>query len=67
MGILDRDYMRRPPDDPGRSDSPPDFRTEEWAASFLRKNPKFLLYCVAGLGVLILTALIVAYSLDTGR
>ena len=61
MGIHDRDYMRRrPEDDEGRKPVPTDSRLEEFFSGFLRRNPKFLLYVGIGLGVLILAAVAAA-------
>jgi hypothetical protein len=58
MGMRDRDYMKRPSDDDGASGS--DSKAEEFAQRFLRKYPRFFLYCGIGLGVLIVIALVVA-------
>jgi hypothetical protein len=58
MGIRDRDYMKRPSDDGGEGSSP-DSKAEEMAQRFLRKFPRFFMYCGIGFVVLILIFLAV--------
>jgi hypothetical protein len=60
MGIRDRDYMKRPSDDDGQSDSSSESKAEEFVSRFFRKHPRFVLYVGIGLGILIVIALIVA-------
>jgi len=50
--------MKRPSDDDG-SAGPSDSRAEELAQKFLKKFPRFFIYCGIGLVVLIVVALIV--------
>jgi hypothetical protein len=59
MGILNRDYMKRPPeDDPGASSS--ESKAEEFVTRFLRRHPRFFVYVGVGLAVLVVAAIIVA-------
>jgi len=56
MGIQDRDYMkRRREDDEARYDSS---STENALRRFLQKYPRFFLYLVIAIGVLIVVAAI---------
>jgi hypothetical protein len=59
MGIGDRDYMRRPPEDGGRNDSL-DSRTENFLSGFLRRYPNFFRNFAIGIGVLIVIGIVVA-------
>jgi hypothetical protein len=56
MGIRDRDYMKRRPDD---DDSSPEAKAEEIAQRFLSNLPRLLLYCGIVTVILILIALVV--------
>ena len=60
MGIQDRDYMRRPPEDDGQYSSSPDSRLEELFSGFLQRHSKLLVYFAVGLVILFLIALIAA-------
>jgi uncharacterized membrane protein YukC len=60
MGIRDRDYMKRPSDDDGQSDSSSESKAEEFVSRFFQKHPRFVLYVGIGLVILIVIALIVA-------
>ena len=59
MGIQDRDYMRRPPEDDGHDGSSPDSKLEELFSVFLRRHSKHLFYFGIGLVVLFVVALLV--------
>ena len=60
MGIQDRDYMKKPPDDDGRRFSSADNRLEAFFSGFLAKHPRFFLYVGIGLLALSLLAFVVA-------
>ena len=62
MGIWNRDYMKRPPDedDDSRGGSESDSKLEAFFARFLKRNPKFFTYAGIALGLLVIIALIVA-------
>lgn len=64
MGIQDRDYMRRRPDDAGGrgggDGSSAESRAEEFFARFLRRHPRFFLYVGLGLGALVILGLILS-------
>jgi hypothetical protein len=59
MGILNRDYMKRPSDDDDGGSSSPDSQVEEFLNNFLRRHPRFFLYVGIGFVALILMALVV--------
>ena len=67
MGIQDRDYMRRPPDDDDERSSSADSRAEAFFSRFFEKHPRFFLYLLVGLGVLLLMALLVAKLSGSSR
>jgi hypothetical protein len=67
MGILDRDYMKRPSDDDGQSDSSSESKAEEFVSRFLQKHPRFFLYVGIGLGALLIIAFIVAMFSETSH
>jgi hypothetical protein len=58
MGILNRDYMKRPSDDDGGSFSSPDSQVEAFLSAFLKRHPRFFVYVGLGLVVLIIIALL---------
>ena len=60
MGIQDRDYMRRPPENDGKYTSSPDSKLEEMFSGFLQRHSKHLLYFGMGLVILFVIALIAA-------
>jgi hypothetical protein len=60
MGIQDRDYMKKPPDDDGRQFSSADNRLEEFFSGFLARHPRFFLYVGIGLLALVILALVMA-------
>jgi len=62
MGIQDRDYMRRRPDDDDGHPSGSGRRAEAVLGGFLRRNPRFFTYVGIGLIALILIALGVKWS-----
>jgi hypothetical protein len=55
MGILNRDYMKRPSDDDGSST---DSQVEVFLSNFLKRHPRFFLYVGIGLSALIIVALL---------
>jgi hypothetical protein len=64
MGILNRDYMKRPSGDDDRHASSPDSRAEEFFSRFMERHPRFFLYVGIGLAAVIIVAIIVARLLD---
>jgi hypothetical protein len=67
MGIRDRDYMRRPPDDDGQSGSLSDSKAEEFAQRILKKYSRLFLYVGIAIGVLLVIAFIVAKFSNTQK
>ena len=67
MGLLDRDYMKRPPDDDAQHASSPDARLEAFLSGFLNRHPRF--FPVAGvlLAALILAAILIGWFADKGH
>jgi len=59
MGIGDRDYMRRPPEERERGSSL-NSRTESFLAGFLRRYPNFFRNFAIGIGVLIVIGIVAA-------
>ena len=66
MGIQDRDYMKRSPEEDYRDTPSGD---DPWAAerqvetllgSFFRKHPRFMLHAALGVVILVVVALLVA-------
>ena len=58
MGIRNRDYMKRPPDDDEDSRaSSSNSKLEAWLSGFLRRHPRFFLYVGIGLAVLVIVAI----------
>jgi hypothetical protein len=62
MGILDRDYMKRPSDDDGKNSPSSDSNTEELARKLLKRFPRLLVYFGVFVGILIVIAIIIAKS-----
>lgn len=60
MGILNRDYMKRPQDDDDRGSASSESKAEEFLSRFLRRHPRFLL-CV-GIGIAVLVVIAIANS-----
>jgi hypothetical protein len=60
MGIQNRDYMKRPPDDDDRPGSWSESKAEELLTGFLQRHPRFFLYVGVGLAVLIVAAVALA-------
>lgn len=60
MGILNRDYMKRPPDDDDQRASSSDSKAEEFITRFLQRHPRFFVYVGVGLAVLVIAAILVA-------
>ncbi len=58
MGIRDRDYMKRRPDND--DDSSPESRAEEFAQRVLARSRKLIVIGGIALGILLLVALIIA-------
>jgi len=58
MGIRDRDYMKRPPDD--GDDSSPESKAEEFAQRVLARSRKLILIGGIVLGIVIVVALILS-------
>jgi hypothetical protein len=58
MGIRDRDYMKRRPDDDDDG-SALESKAEEIAQRFLNKLPRLLLFCGIAFVILILIALVI--------
>jgi len=59
MGIWNRDYMKRPPDDDGdesRGASGSGSKLEEFFSGFLQRHPRFFIYVGIGLAVLVVVA-----------
>ena len=59
MGIGDRDYMRRPSDEDGRS-GPSHSRTEDFLAGLLKRHPKAPKYFAIAIGVLVVAGIVAA-------
>ncbi len=64
MGIQDRDYMKRRPEDDDRRHSSSGSGVEDRLRSFLNRNPRFFLYLGVALGTLCLLGLILAKMSD---
>jgi len=60
MGLLDRDYMKRPPEEDARPASTPDARLEALLSGFLNRHPRFFLLAGVLLATLILVAILIA-------
>jgi len=58
MGIQDRDYMKRPPDDESLHPSSTDNKLEEFLSGFLARHPRLFLYVGIGLLALVILAFI---------
>jgi hypothetical protein len=72
MGMQDRDYMRRGPDDDdhrrrSREDSPMDYGDDGILGRFFRRNPRFPMCVGIGIGILILIALLVVKFSGSGH
>ena len=59
MGLLDRDYMKRPPEEDAPA-STPDARLEALLSGFLNRHPRFFLLAGVLLATLILLAILIA-------
>jgi hypothetical protein len=59
MGLLDRDYMKRPPDDDAQHASSPDARLEAFLSGFLNRHPRFFPVAGVVLAALILAAILI--------
>ena len=68
MGILNRDYMKRPSDDndDGRGSSS-DSKLEAFLSGFLQRHPRFFLYVLIGLAVLVVVAVVLAKLTTKGQ
>jgi hypothetical protein len=64
MGIRDRDYMKRRPDDDGSSS---ESKAEEFAQRLLKKFPRLFLYCGIGMVILILIVLAILKFFGTSH
>ena len=61
MGIENRDYMKRPSDDDDdRGAASSDSKLEAFLSGFLQRHPRFFLYVLIGLAVLVVAAIVVA-------
>ena len=61
MGIQDRDYMKRPPNDGDRRSSSGS-EPEDFLSSFLERHPRFFLYLGIGIAVLTLITVVVVMT-----
>jgi hypothetical protein len=57
MGLHDRDYMKRSPDDDARRGSSPDEKLESFVSGFLTRHPK--LPIVIGIALIVLVFAVV--------
>ena len=60
MGIQDRDYMKRSPNDDGRNPSTSGIKLDAFLSGFLQRHPRFFVYVGLGLLVLIIVAVVMA-------
>jgi hypothetical protein len=67
MGIQDRDYMKRRPDDDGDRRSSSGSGAEDFLSGFLEKHPRFLLYLGIGIGVLVLITVTIVIASKPGH
>ena len=56
MGIQDRDYMKRSPNDDGRNPSTAGNKLDAFLSGFLERHPRFFVY----VGFVLLVSIIVA-------
>ena len=66
MGLLNRDYMKRPSDDDPRRAASNDARLEAFLSGFLSEHPRFFLVAGVALAVLIVVSIIIARVADNG-
>ena len=64
MGLSDRDYMKRRPEDDAQRASSPDAKVEAYLSGFLNRHPRFFLIAGAALAVLIVLAILIARLAD---
>jgi hypothetical protein len=60
MGIEDRDYMKRSPDEGDRFASSPDDKLEAFFSDFLERHPRFFVHLGIAFAVLVIVALVAA-------
>lgn len=60
MGILNRDYMKRPSEDDDGQGGSSDSRAEEFFSRFLKRYPRFFIYLGVGLVALLVLVIIIA-------
>jgi len=65
MGIHDRDYMKRRPDDDERNTSSPDARLEAILSGFLSRYPRLIKVAGISLAALVVIAIVMAMFGDT--
>ena len=60
MGIEDRDYMKRSPDEGDRFASSPDDKLGAFFSGFLERHPRFFVHLGIAFAVLVIVALVAA-------
>lgn len=58
MGLDDRDYMKRSPDDDARRGSSPDEKLESFVSGFLARHPKLPMVIGIALVVLVIAVIV---------
>ena len=58
MGLDDRDYMRRSPDDDSQRSSSPDEKLESFLSGFLARHPKLPMVIGVALVVLVIAVIV---------